>query len=209
MKLKPARVFIVDDDAVQILFLDRILRTAGHVIETFTRPEALLERVSPADRGCVVMDFQMPGLNGLELQKALAERGAHLPVVFVSGSAGIPDAVAAMKQGALDFLKKPVEPRELLDLVAQAIRKDAAAAARRAAQARARASWTAISERERDVCRLFARGLIMKQIAADLGITDGTAHVHRLRGMQKLGVGSVTELIDLLRMAGEESGPGG
>lgn len=209
----PARVFLVDDDPVQLLILDGILRPEGYAIEAFERPEALLDRlgrlgrlgsVAPEDRGCVVMDLQMPGCNGLVLQRALAERGTDLPVVFVSGSADIPDAVAAMKQGAVDFLKKPVEPEALRRMVAQAIQKDAATAAKRAARERARASLSALSPREREALRLFAKGLAVKQIAAELGIHDSTAHAHRVRGMQKLGVGTVAELIELLRVAGEE-----
>ena len=97
----PACVFVVDDDPVQLLILEATLRTAGHMVEVFDRPEALLDRLSPDDRGCVVMDLQMPGLNGLALQQALAGRGADLPVLFVSGSADIPDAVAAMKGAAI------------------------------------------------------------------------------------------------------------
>lgn len=200
------RVFLVDDDPVYLVILGETLGQEGYTIEVFERPEALLERVTPDDRGCVVMDLQMPGLDGLALQRALTERGVLLPVVFVSGSADIPDAVAAMKQGAVDFLKKPVKPEALVAMVAQAIQKDTAAAAERAAQRRAQASFSALSPRERDACRLFAKGLGVKQIAAELGIHDSTAHVHRVRGMQKLKVGTVAELIELFRAADEEPG---
>jgi FixJ family two-component response regulator len=205
---RPGRVFIVDDDQLHLLIIDGILRAAGYATEVFDRPEALLARLSAEDRGCVVMDLQMPGLNGLALQKALAERGAHLPILFVSGRADIADAVAAMKQGALDFLKKPVAPDVLRAMIAEAFNKDAAATAVRSIRSRAWERWATLSERERDVCRLFAKGLVTKQIAAQLGIHDSTAHAYRVRGMQKLAVGTIVELVELLRATGEEPGPG-
>lgn len=197
------RIFVVDDDPVYLVIIEEILRSEGYAIEAFERSEALLDRVNPNDRGCVVMDLQMPGLNGLELQRALAERGVYLPVVFVSGSADIPDAVLAMKQGAVDFLKKPVEPTALRAMVAQAIQQDTAAAAVRAARARARANLEALSPREREACRWFAKGYGVKQIAAELGVNDSTAHTHRERGMQKLKLQTVAELIELFRLADE------
>lgn len=202
-----ARVFIVDDDPLHLLILDGILRAAGYTTELFEQPEALLTRVNPQEHGCIVMDLQMPGYSGLELQKVLADRGVNLPVVFVSGSADIPDAVAAMKQGALDFLTKPVQPAALLAMVAQAVKQDAHNAVERAERTRARARWENLSARERDVCLLFAKGLVVKQIAAALGIHESTAHSHRVRGMQKLAMETVAELIELLRLADEPGAP--
>lgn len=200
------RVFVVDDDPVYLVIIEEILRSAGYRLEVFERSEALLDRLTPDDRGCVVMDLQMPGLNGLELQRALVGRGAYLPVVFVSGSADIPDAVLAMKQGAVDFLKKPVDPDALRSMVAHAIQQDAAAAAVRAARARARASLERLSSREREACRWFAKGYGVKQIAAELGVHDSTAHTHRERGMQKLKLQTIAELIDLFRLVDENPG---
>lgn len=202
----PTRVFVVDDSPTHLLILEGILRAAGYTVEAFDRPEALLARLSPASRGCVVMDLQMPGLDGLALQKAFSDRGVLLPVIFVSGSAGVPEAVLAMKQGAVDFLTKPVDPAALAALVASAMAKDAAAREDRAAEERARASWAELSARERDVCRLSARGLMIKQIAAELGVTESTAQAHRARGMAKLSVGKVVDLIEVLRLAGEAEG---
>lgn len=203
----PGRVFLVDDDPVHVLILDGILRVVGYKTETFGHPELLLARLSPADRGCVVMDLQLPSLSGLALQRVLRERGVHLPVVFVSGTGDIPDAVAAMKQGALDFLKKPVSPEALRAMVAQAVERDAAAAALRATKAQALATWAMLSQRERDVCRLFAKGLLTKQIASALSIHESTAQIHRVRGMQKLGLETIAELIDLLRLLDEHGDP--
>jgi FixJ family two-component response regulator len=197
-----ASIFLVDDDPFQLHFLGGILRTAGHDVEAFGHPERLLARLTPGDRGCVVLDLQMPGLNGLELQRALAARGVLLPLIFVSGHSDVPSAVAAMKGGALDFLPKPVEPGCLRDVVARALQRDTEATAERAARAVAQARWTALSAREQEVCRHFARGLLNKQIAAELNITESTAQAQRARALQKLQVSSAAELGHLLTQAG-------
>lgn len=197
------RVFLVDDDPFQLHYLGGILRTAGHPVEAFDRPEALLARLSTEDRGCVVLDLQMPGLDGLALQRAFLERGIRLPLIFVSGQADVPAAVAAMKQGAVDFLSKPVDPEALRAVAARAIERDAAAAAERAACEQARAHWAELSPRERDVCRLLARGLLNKQIAAELHIAESTVQAHRGRALQKLQVSTAAALIRIMDQVGE------
>lgn len=126
----PGRVFIVDDDQLLLLIVDGILRAEGYATEVFDRPQALLARLSPNDRGCVVIDLQMPGMNGLALQKALGERGVHLPIVFVGEGADSPDVEAAKTQGALGFLKKPIVPSMLRAMIAHALKQDASSAAR-------------------------------------------------------------------------------
>lgn len=199
------RVFLVDDDSVQLLFLGGVLRTAGHHVEAFERPESLLERLGPGDRGCVVLDQEMPVLNGLELQRALFERGVLLPLIFVSGRAGVPAAVTAMKRGALDFLSKPVNPAELCVAVESALRRDAEAAEERSGRAQAKARWAALTAREREVCRLFAKGLLNKQIAAALGITESTVQPQRARALHKLQAATVAEVLRLMALAGDDS----
>ena len=205
MTHEPSSVFLVDDDPVQVLFLGAILRTAGYRVEAFEQPEALLSRLSMRDRGCVVLDLEMPGLNGLALQRALFERGVTMPLLFVSGRADVPAAVAAMKQGAVDFLSKPVDPGELRAVVARALRKDAEIAVERGACDLARSRWAGLSPRERDVCRLFARGLLNKQIAAELGTMESTVQVQRARALQKLQVGSLAEVVRLISQVGDEN----
>ena len=200
MSAQPGRVFVVDDDAVTLLMLAGILRAAGHRVETFQQPEALLAALSARDRGCVVVDLRMPGLNGLELQQALVARAVLLPLIFVSGRADVPAAVAAMKGGAVDFLSKPVEPGALCAAVERAQHTDAELAARRADCERARASWAELSPREREVCRLFARGLADKQISGVLGTALSTVQAQRTRALQKLKLGSVVELVRLLSL---------
>lgn len=196
----PGHVFIVDDDSVTLLMLGGFLRAAGHRVEAFDRPEALLERLSGADRGCVVVDLRMPGLNGLELQQALVSRDVLLPLIFVSGRADVPAAVAAMKGGAVDFLSKPVEPAELCAAVERALRTDAALAVKRAACERARACWAELSTREREVCRLFASGMADKQIGAALGTAASTVQSQRTRALQKLKICSAPELVHFLAL---------
>ena len=197
-------VFLVDDEALMLLTMSAILRSAGYAVETFERPEELLARLSAADRGCVVLDLKMPGLSGLQLQQALGERGSVLPLIFVSGRADVPEAVAAMKQGAVDFLSKPVDPQELLAVVARALHKGAALTAAHTERRQATARWTALSRREQDVCRHSAKGMITKQIAALLGTGFSTVQSQRASAFKRLGISSITELARLLAQVGEE-----
>lgn len=197
------RVYVVDDDPFQLCLLSGMLRAAGHSVEVFEQPERLLAHLTPRDRGCIVLDLQMPGLTGLDLQGALTARDLRVPIVFVSGLADIPSVVRAMKAGALDFLTKPVSENALLDAVARATARDRAFAAERASRADARARWASLSARERDVCRLFARGMLNKQIGAELNITESTAQAHRARALQKLRVSTATEAAELLARLGD------
>lgn len=199
-----SRVFLVDDEAFMLLALGGTLRAAGYAVQTFEHPDGLLSRLSADDRGCVVLDLQMPGLNGLELQRALSERGITMPLVFVSGRADVPAAVAAMKQGAVDFLSKPVDPKELLAVVGRALQKEAELTAARTASIQASARWTRLSRREQDVCRLSAKGLINKQIAAELGTSESTVQAQRANAFKRLGISSNAELAPLIAQVCKE-----
>lgn len=204
MTPEPQYVFLVDDDPVALFLWGGILRSAGHRVEAFERPEVLMARLSPRARGCVVVDLRMPGLTGLELQRALLERGVGLPLIFVSGSADVPAAVAAMKGGAVDFLSKPVDPKELCAVVQRALQKDAEISRGRECREHARARIAELSPREREVCRLLAKGMVDKQIAATLGTTPTTVQAQRTRALQKLRVSSTPELVRLLEQAGRD-----
>ncbi|NVJ27215.1 MULTISPECIES: response regulator transcription factor [Myxococcus] len=197
------RVFLVDDDPFQLHYLGGILRTANYVVEAFELPEVLLARLSANDRGCAVLDLRMPGLDGLALQRSFLDVGILLPLIFVSGHSDVPSAVTAMKQGAVDFLSKPVDAEALLSVCARSIVRDAEAAARRAAREHVRARLAGMSSRERDVCHLYAQGLLNKQIAATLDLTESTVQAHRARALQKLQVSTVAELVHLLAQANE------
>lgn len=191
-------VFIVDDELTTLHALEEALRTEGRVVEGFLDAAALLARLTPEDHGCVLLDLRLPGLNGLELQAALAGRGLSLPIIFVSGHAEIPAVVSAMQRGALDFLPKPIDLDRLEAAVDRALRLDAQRVAEQAELERLRGRWAALTQRERDVCRLSARGLLTKQIAAELGTAQSTVQVQRASAWRKLQIDSPAELVRLL-----------
>lgn len=202
MSNETACVFLVDDDPIMLVLWGGMLRAAGHRIEAFDEPKALLTRLSPADRGCVVVDLRMPGLNGLELQRALLTLGVTLPLIFISGSADVPSAVTAMKGGAIDFLAKPVTAQDLCAAVDRALEQDLQVSKERAERARVRSLWSTLTPREQDVCRLLTKGFADKQIAAELGTATATVQAQRSRAMQKLQVNSVAEVIQIVAKAG-------
>ncbi len=193
-----ATVFLVDDDPSVLRALTRLLRAGGHQVSAFGSPRDFLAQHDAAVPGCVVLDLTMPGLNGLELQTALAAAGCQRPVIFVSGQGDVPSSVRAMKAGAVDFLTKPVSEEDLLAAIGRAIERD-----RLMRQARGELSAIAerldtLTPREREVLRHVVAGQPNKQIAADLGTVEKTVKVHRSRVMGKMGVRS---LADLVRMA--------
>lgn len=191
-------VFVVDDDASVLRGLDRLLRAAGYTVEAHASPRVFLER-APSDRpGCVVVDLRMPEISGLELQEELERRGCRLPLVFLTGHGDVSSSVRAMKAGAIDFLTKPCDDTDLIAAVERALSRDAAARAAREEQLAVKARFEALTPREREVCLLVSRGLLNKQIAADLGTSEKTIKVHRGRVMDKLGVESVAELVRLV-----------
>ena len=180
----------------------RLLRAAGHAVEAFASAREFLARERDDGPGCLVLDLRMPEMTGLELQDALERAGYAIPVVFVSGHGDIPASVKAMKAGAIDFLTKPVQNRDLLQAVERALARDRAARAARAERDAARARMARLTPRERQVCALVATGLLNKQIAAELGTGEKNIKLHRAHVMEKLGVGSVAELVRLVDRAG-------
>lgn len=192
-------VVLVDDDPVTLHIAERILSLAGYRPVAFDHPRTFLASEPFPATGCVLLDLRMPDLSGLDLQLAIKERGSRLGVVFLSGSADVRSSVAAMKGGAVDFLLKPIDPEELLAAVGRAVRHSLAAHAEHRAKADAEASWAELTPREREVLLLVAKGLLNKQIGADLGMSEATVKIHRARGMKKLGVGSAAELAALIR----------
>jgi FixJ family two-component response regulator len=194
-------IFLVDDDASVRKALVRLLRSAGHSVETFASAREFLARERYDGPGCLVLDLRMPGMTGLELQDALERAGHALPIVFISGHADIPASVKAMKAGAIDFLTKPVDDRQLLAAIERALARDAAARADRAQRDAARAAMARLTPREGQVCAFVATGKLNKQIAGELGISEKTVKVHRARVMEKLAVGSVAELVRVVDRA--------
>lgn len=200
-------ILVVDDDASVRTSLSRLLRSCGYAVETFESGEALVAAGPWPAAGCVVLDLMMPGSSGIETQAILAERQVDLPVIFLSGHGEVPDSVRAMKQGAVDFLTKPVDEDALLAAVALALERQAASLLARAERDAIRARLDALTDREREVLRHVITGALNKQIAGHLGIAEGTVKVHRGRVMEKLGVQSVAELVRLCDTAGEPREP--
>ena len=199
-------VFVVDDDPSMLRALERMLRTSGHSAEVYASPGAFLARPRYPGPACLITDLRMPGMSGLELQQALLASGYRIPIIFISGHGDIPTTVKAVKSvkaGAVDFLPKPFAREELLASVESALRYHREALAEQAANDERRSKFALLTPREQEVCVLVGRGLLNKQIAAELGAAEKTIKVHRARVMAKLAVGSVAELVDLLREIGE------
>ncbi len=188
-------VYVVDDDASMRRSVERLLRSFGHRVETYSSAQAFLEQPPVRDVGCLVLDLRMPGIDGLELQGRLAARGDELPVIFVSGHGDVPSSVRAMKAGAFDFLTKPFDANVFSAAVERALDWHAERLASRATLDALRARFYTLTPREREVCELVAEGRLNKQVAETLGTTEKTIKVHRARVMEKLGVRSVAELV--------------
>jgi FixJ family two-component response regulator len=197
-------IFLVDDDAAVRKSLSRTLREDGWKVETFESAEAFLARPDRAARGCLVLDVTMPGLDGLELQRRLAEAGQALPIVFVTGHGDIPMSVQAIKAGATDFLTKPVGSSELLRAVRAAIEQDAAAYRARVEIGEFERRLATLSAREREVLAAIVRGKLNKQIAGDLGIVEQTVKFHRARIMERMQARTVAELMHIAAKLGIE-----
>ena len=189
-------VFIVDDDAAVRKSLVRLLHSAGYRSETFASAEEFLDRWEgdPAP-GCVLLDIQMPGLDGLQLQQKLQTSDLSIPIIFVTGHGDIPMSVKAMKAGAVDFLSKPFRDNNLLEAVQQAILRDRRQRAERADREAVQKRYETLTSREREVMALVVRGLMNKQISSELGASEKTIKIHRGRVMEKMRVQSVAELV--------------
>lgn len=195
-----ANIAVVDDDPSVRQALARLLRTEGHCVQTFACAQELLQYSGIADIGCLVLDMQLPDLDGFALQSAL-ERLEHVPtIVFLTGYGDIPMTVRAMRAGAVDFLTKPCAADTLLDAVARALQIDAVQRSQQQAHAAEHARLASLTHREREVLGGIIAGLRNKQIAAELQICEKTVKVHRAHIMEKIGVRSVAELV---RIAGQ------
>ena len=195
-------VFIVDDELAVRKAVARLIRSAGLEAMTFASPQAFLDAYPPDAHGCIILDVAMPGIDGLELQQTLARNGVAPPIIFLSGRGDIPMTVRAMKQGAVDFLTKPIDADELLKTVRVAINRDETAWGSRMQQAETRQRLATLTAREREVLGHVIAGKLNKQTAADLGAAEKTIKVHRARVMRKLNVQSLAELVRLAETSG-------
>ena len=197
-------VYIIDDDSSVRRSLARLVRDGGHAVETFASAEAFLEALPAAFAGpaCAVVDLQMPGLGGLELQEKLVERAAPCPVVFMSGNGSIPETVQAMRQGAVTFLTKPIHDEDLLGAVAEGLAAHRRLLAGSLLADEIRRRIDSLSDRERETMAWVIAGALNKQIAHELEIAERTVKFHRSRVMEKMGVASVADLVRLCDAAG-------
>jgi FixJ family two-component response regulator len=186
-------VHVVEDDESTREATARLLRSAGYGVATYGNGQQFLA-AAPTATGCMILDLQMPGLNGLDLQTVLRERGASLPIVFFSGQGRIPDSVQAMKSGAVDFLPKTVDGSVLLEAVARALERGAAEQAERQRLEAIRARYERLTAREKEVLAHLISGQLNKQVGYDLGIAERTIKAHRRSLLDKMEASSMAEL---------------
>lgn len=195
-------VFVVDDDASVLTALERLLRSSGLGVTTFASPREFLSNYDRQAHGCIVLDEEMPEMTGLELQRAMSVEGNSLPVIFLTGKGDISMTVKAMRQGAVNFLTKPVDEQDLLDAVREAIANDRISWEARGEIVEINRRIATLTPREREVLGQVITGKLNKQTAAELGTGERTIKVHRGRVMEKLKVNSVAELVRLAERAG-------
>src|SRR5262245_1585132 len=196
-----AMVFVIDDDESVRKSLARLLDAAHYRTEVFKSASEFLSHSAYSGPSCVVVDVRMPGLNGIDFQKALIERGREEQLVFITAHGDIPMCAQAMKAGAVDFLPKPFKPKQLLESVERALAHSSEQFLRESERSHARALLGRLTPREYEVMQLVATGLLNKQVGGELGMAEKTVKTHRAHIMQKLKITSVAELMVVLQKA--------
>lgn len=195
MKNADQVVFVIDDDPSMRTAIRELIEAVGLSCQTFGSGQELLDAKLPDLPSCLVLDVRLPGLSGLHLQRELSERNIHIPIIFITGHGDIPMSVQAMKAGAVEFLTKPFREQDLLDAIEQATERDRVARRQRIEMEQLEERAESLTPREREVMRLVVAGLLNKQIAVELGISEKTVNVHRAQVMQKMAAESLAELV--------------
>jgi FixJ family two-component response regulator len=195
MKEPDAIVFVIDDDALIRDGMQSLIKTIGLRVQTFSSARDFLAAARPDAPGCIILDVRMPGLNGLDLQRELSSAGVHIPIIFITGHGDIPMSVRAMKDGALEFLTKPVRGQDLLDAVQKAVVHDRDLRKERTQLTELRNRFDSLTPREKEVLELVVAGLLNKQIADQLGTSELTVKTHRAHVMEKTQADSLAHLV--------------
>ena len=193
--LSPHMVFIVDDDESLRTSLSSLLRSVGLQVQVFGSPAEFLNGKRPEVASCLVLDIRLPGLSGLDFQNELTKADIRIPIIFITGHGDIPMSVRAMKAGAIEFLTKPIREQDLLDAVQVALQRDRVRRESEAVLSNVQAMFNSLTPREREVFVLVTAGLMNKQIAAELGISEIMVKVHRGHVMRKMGAPSLADLV--------------
>ena len=191
-------VFVVDDDPSIREALSSLIRSVGLQAQTFASAAEFLRDRRPDAAACLVLDVRLEGVSGLELQRKLDEAGDRIPIVFITGHGDIPMSVQAMKAGAVEFLSKPFRDQDLLDAIAQGLRRDETERRSQHAFSQLQHRFETLSSREREVALRIVKGLLNKQVAADLGLSEMTIKVHRRNALEKMHAQSLAELVLML-----------